>query len=206
MQQWDRHLGTGKTEKILELGQTQQHVSDSFFYLYRRTLHPELFCIHKSEQIRRARYQAEIWVMGLAHIVSFQAGSGFLTELVCDESDLLPANGLATSFRLRGERDHNEAMTDGIKYMMSSQVERMSQNLFEVTHRDFVAQAKRRGVFVSFADWANDGLAPFTTIEYEARDKELHVYTYHAFPDELTLLKTQSIFEVSTGQSPRRPA
>ncbi len=182
----------------MELGQTRQHVSDLFFYLYRRSLHPELFCIHKRVPVQRDRYQGEIWIMGLAHAVTVQSKGSCLTELACDESDLLPANGLATSFRFRGEKDHNETPSEGIRYMMSSQVERMTPNLFEVTHRDLVAHAKNRGLLVSYADWADDGLAPFTFIDFEARAKELHVYAFHAFPEELTILKTQSIFEVGT--------
>ncbi len=193
-------VNPGSTEKepALELGQTQQRVSDLCFYLYRRPLHPELFCIHKNQRVQRGRYQANIWIMGLTHAVTIQGSEGCMTELTCAESDLLPANGLASTFRFRGERDHNEVLTDGIRYMMSSQVERLSQNLFEVIHRDMIRQAESRGLIATFDEWATeDGLAPFTYIEHEAREQELHVYTYHAFPGELTILKTQSIFEVS---------
>ena len=83
----------------MELGQTRQRVSDQFFYLYRRSLHPELFCIHRKEPVRRERYQAEIWIMGLSHAVMFQRPGACMTELCCAETDLLPANGLASSFR-----------------------------------------------------------------------------------------------------------
>lgn len=181
----------------MELGQTQQSVSDLCFYLYRRPLHPELFCIHKNRRLQRGRYQANIWIMGLSHAVTVVGSEGCMTELTCAESDLLPANGLASTFRFRGERDHNEAMSDGIRYMMSSQVERLSQNLFEVTHRDLIRHSETHGLIATFDEWAGDGPVPFTYIEHEAREQELHVYTYHAFPEDLTILKTQSIFEVS---------
>ncbi|MCH8900645.1 MAG: DUF2617 family protein [Acidobacteria bacterium] len=144
--------------------------------------------------------------MGLSHAVMFQRPGACMTELCCAETDLLPANGLASSFRFRGEKDHNEPATGGIRYMMSSQVERMSQNLFEVTHRDLVTQAQDRGTVVTFAEWADDGLPPFTLVEYEARAKELHVYVFHAFPDELTIVKTQSIFELAPVRVVEPPA
>jgi len=135
--------------------------------------------------------------MGLSHAVTFQGGGGCVTELTCDESDLLPANGLAASFRMRGERDHTEPAMDGVRYLMSSQVERLTQNLFEATHRDMVRHSQQRGLLVSFDEWAADGPAPFTYIEHEARHREFHVYAYHAFPDDLSIVKTQSIFEIA---------
>jgi hypothetical protein len=51
-------------------------------------------------------------------------------------------------------------------------------------------------MFVSFDDQAQGGLAPFSFIDFDARDHELHIHAFHAFPEEQTLLKTQSIFEI----------
>ena len=36
----------------------------------------------------------------------------------------------------------------------------------------------------------------FLIVDFDARDHELHIHAFHAFPEELTLLKTQSIFEI----------
>lgn len=52
-------------------------------------------------------------------------------------------------------------------------------------------------MFQSFDEWEYEGLSPFTFVDLEAREREFHVHAYHAFPEELTLLKTQSIFEVA---------
>ena len=43
---------------------------------------------------------------------------------------------------------------------------------------------------------SSDGLPPFTYLDYEARDRELHVHTYLAFTEECSLIKLQSIFEI----------
>ncbi len=44
-------------------------------------------------------------------------------------------------------------------------------------------------------------LAPFSFVDFDARDHEFHVHAFHAFPEELTLLKTQSIFEIGRRKS-----
>ncbi len=183
----------------MEQGQTkpqQQHVDDLHFCLYQRAIHPELFHIQRVKRIEQSRYHAEIWVVGLTHVVTVQTGDQVMTELITENTDMLPKTGLATSFRFRGERDHSQSFSDDLKYILSTQVERMTPQLFPATHRDYVHYAQNRGLYVPFAEWSYEGLAPFTFIDFDARDHEFHVHAFHAFPEELTLLKTQSIFEV----------
>jgi len=180
----------------VEQGQTKQRIDDLHFYLYERPLHPELFHIHQVRHVEQRRYHAEIWIVGLAHAVTVQLGKQCVTELIAGPSELLPKGGLVTSFRFRGERDHAHSFTSGVRYILSSQVERMSSNLFPSSHRDLVRYGEKRGMFQSFDEWESDGLSPFTFIDFEAREREFHVHAYHAFPEGQTLLKTQSIFEI----------
>lgn len=187
------------SEDKVEQGQTKppaQRVEDLQFCLYQRALHPELFKIDRVKRVEQVRYQAEIWVVGLTHVVTVQYGNQILTELIAEDPESLPKVGLASSFRFRGERDHTQSFGDGMKYILSTQVERMTPQLFPATHRDYVHHAQGREFFVSFDEWAHDGLAPFTFIDFDARATEFHVHAFHAFPEELTLLKTQSIFEL----------
>ena len=186
----------------MELGQTLQRVADLKFVLYQRPLHPELFHIHKNRHVARPSYQADIWIMGLSHVVTVESAGRCVTEVTTDDIEVLPQNGLITSFQFRGERDHLESFDDGMKYILSTQVERMNQNLFHASHRDLIRYASTRGIVVMFEDWIEEeNLAPFTFIDWEARDRELHVQAFHAFPADYTILKTQSIFEV--GEPPK---
>ena len=183
----------------MERGQTKQgrqRVEDLHFCLYQRAIHPELFHIDRVKRIEQPRYQAEIWVVGLAHVVTVQSGRHILTELITEDTELLPKVGLATSFRFRGERDHSQAFSEDVKYILSTQVERMTPQLYPATHRDYVHYAQNRGVYVPFDEWMHDGLVPFTFVDFDARDHEFHVHAFHSYPEDLTLLKTQSIFEV----------
>lgn len=180
----------------VERGQTKLQVEELLFCLYQRPIHPELFDIRMVRRIEQARYQAEIWVLGLAHVVTVQIGNQILTELITEDPELLPKAGMAASFRFRGERDHAQSFENDAKYILSTQVERMTPQLYPATHRDYVHYAQNRGLFVSFDDWAVDGLSPFSFVDFDARDHELHIHAFHAFPGEVTLLKTQSIFEI----------
>lgn len=181
----------------VSLGTTQQRVDELHFYLYKRAIHPELFHIYLTHRVRQQRYQAEIWITGLAHVVTVQAKDEILAELTSVNSELLPESGQVTTFRFRGERDHDETPGKTLRHIMSSQVERMTTNLFEPTYRDLLRHARRRGLLQEFDQWECNQMKPFTFIDFEARDRELHLHTFIAFPEEATLLKVQSIFEVT---------
>ena len=80
--------------------------------------------------------------------------------------------------------------------MVSSQVEMMDEPLYKSVHNDLLRHASKRGWLHTYDQWAEGDLAPFSYIDHEARDGEFHVHVFHAFPQERTLIKSQSIFEL----------
>lgn len=175
---------------------TQQRSSEVSFYLYRRALHPELFHIFVNRHLESAKYQADIWIIGLGHVVTFQAGDTNVAEVTSTPHDLLTDRSLITQFRYRGERDYQHRFGDHLRYIFSSQVEDMSEHIFRTTYRDLTRMARKRGVFVPYKQWMVAGLEPFSYLDYEIRQNEFHLDAFHVFPGEWKIIRTQSIFEL----------
>jgi len=181
----------------LELGITKQRSTDLNFFLYRRALHPELFHIYLDKHVSYSNFEVDIWIIGLSHLVTIQSGGTMVTELTAAPCDLLTDRSLITQFRFRGERDFQYRFGDNMRYIFSSQIEETTEHIFRTTYRDLVRYAQKKGLFVPYAQWTTEGLAPFTFIDYEPRQHELHIHAYHAFPGEWRFLRTQSIFETA---------
>jgi hypothetical protein len=181
-----------------ELGSIIQQSADLHLFLYDRPLHPELFRHFADYRVAQARYHADVWIVGLSHVVTVTAGPHSLTELIAVDSDVLPTRGVLTRFRLKGERDLERTAPNGWHYMLSSQIETMEEPLYKSVHGDLVRHAARRGWFCAYEQWADGDMAPFTYIDHEARDGEFHVHAFHAFPHERTIVKTQTIFELAS--------
>ena len=176
----------------------QKHrVSSLRFYLYNRPLHPELFDIYHDRNIVKNGYEAQIWVTGCTHVIGFYRDRASIVEVTADAEAELPARGLLLETPFRGEKAHERKRAEGINYMVNYQVETMSPAVYSKTHHELARQGSRRGLFVPFPKWMSRSLTPFTYIDYEAKPNELHVFTFHAFPEDLTLIKTQSLFELS---------
>lgn len=171
-------------------------VNELNFSLFQRPLHPELFSIFARRHVRTEHYEMSIWVTGGSHVITLSDNNNCLTELISVPGQPLPKRGLIERFQFRGQRSHKCTLSRGLSYMTDFQVEKMSPNLYRQSHYDLERFARNRGIFVPFPKLAISGLEPFSYIDFEARRDELHIHAFHAFPDQVTIIKTQSLFDL----------
>ena len=179
----------------MELPQINVAIEGLNFNLFQRPLHPELFQIYARRRFKTDKYEALIWITGCTHLVCVFTGNACLTEVVSAPGQLLPHRGLIERFQFRGQRSHKCTLSRGISYITDFQVEKMSNNLYRQTYTDLEGFAQNRGLFVEFAEKEQSGLHPFCFIDYEAKRNELQVHVFSAYADDVTMIKTQSLFE-----------
>ncbi|MCJ7778613.1 MAG: DUF2617 family protein [Sedimentisphaerales bacterium] len=165
------------------------------FSLFQRPLHPELFQIYAKRQLKTNKYEAYVWITGCTHVVSVFAADACLTEVISTPGQPLPQRGLIERFQFRGPRSHKCTLSRGLSYMTDFQIEKMSPNLYRQSHDDLERFAQNRGLFVKFPELETGGLQPFCYVDFEARQNELHVHAFAAYPEQVAMLKTQSIFD-----------
>lgn len=180
----------------MSIGQ-QQRLSTLRFLLYDRPLHPELFDIHHDRHVVKPTYEAQLWVTGCAHVIGFFRQAHSLVEVIADASATLPQRGKLLELPFRGEQDHDRQRAGGISYMVNFEVETMSPHVYSRTHRELARLGARRGLFVPFPMWMSRSLTPFSFVDFDAAANSLHIFAFHAFPEELTIVKTQSLFELA---------
>lgn len=166
------------------------------FLLYDRPLHPEFFDIYHDHRLVKRAYEARIWVTGTSHVITFARGGSVIAEVIAEGQAALPERGRLISLPIKGEKEHQTDHCPGIRYMANFQVETLSPRLYAKAHGDLARHGPEHGIFVPFPQWTVNGMEPFTYVNYEAKTNQLHVFAYHAFVNELTLIKTQSIFEL----------
>jgi len=182
--------------EMMEPPKVNVAIEELTFSLFNRSLHPELFQIYANRKLRTEKYEAQIWITGCTHVVSIFSGDMTLSEVVSTPGQLLPQRGLIERFQFRGPKSHKCTVSRGLNYMTDFQVERMSPNLYQQSYVDLERFARSRGVFVKFTKQKADGLQPFCYIDFEARRNELHIHTFAAYPEQITMIKTQSLFDL----------
>ena len=179
----------------MESPQINVAVEELTFNLFQRPLHPELFQIYANRKIKTEKYEALIWVTGCTHVASIFTADLCLSEVISGPGQVLPHRGLIEHFQFRGPKSHKCTLSRGLSYMTDFQVEKMSTNLYNKCHLDLERLARNRGIFVKFPKSAAGGLQPFCYIDFEARKKDLHIHTFAAYPEQVTMIKTQSLFD-----------
>ena len=179
----------------MDAPKTNMAISELTFSLFQKPLHPELFNLYSTRNLKTQKYETLIWATGCSHVVSVFIKNQCLTELISAPDQMLPKKGLIERFHFNGQKNHKCTISKSLSYMTDFQVEKMSVNLYRQSRIDLERFSRNRGMFITFPQSPVTSLAPFSYIDFEARKNELHIHAFHAYPDQVTIIKTQSLFE-----------
>jgi hypothetical protein len=170
-------------------------VCDLVFQLYGRPLHPELFDILAWRKIQREDYELTVRITRTGHVISWENRDVFLTEVAAAADQPLPQKRRLLSRRLRGEHNETLACAHGVSYQMSFQVEVLTPEIYLHVHDEILADGGKRGLLHNFQPHHRLALSPLGFITVETRAGCLFISTFHTFPEEHTVVKSQSLIE-----------
>jgi hypothetical protein len=170
-------------------------VSELVFQLYARPLHPELFDILSVRKVRRDGYDLTVRITRTGHVISWENRDVHLTEVAAANDEPLPEKRRLLSCRLRSEHSETLRCAHGVGYQMSFQVEVLPPEIFLHIHDEILADGSKRGLLHNFQPHHRLSLSPLGFVIVEARAGCLFLSSFHTFPDEHTVVKTQSLIE-----------
>jgi len=165
------------------------------FRLYGRPLHPELVETLALRRVRRDGVTLDLRITPTGHVITWDSPGVHLTEVTATEDQLLPSGGQLLTHRLHGEHTEMFVPAGGVSYQMSSQVEILSPDIYPHVHQEILADATKRGVLYHFQPHNRLGLSPLGFLVHDHWRGCLSVSTFHTFPSECTVVKTQTLIE-----------
>jgi hypothetical protein len=170
-------------------------VSDLVIHLYGRPLHPELFDILATRKVQREDYELTVRITRTGHVISFENTDVHLTEVTAASAQELPHKRRLLGVKMRGEQQKAIQCAHGINYQLTFQVEVLPPEIFLHVHDEILADGAKRGILHNFQPHHRLALAPLGYIAVEGRADCLFLSSFHTFPDEHTIVKTQSLIE-----------
>jgi hypothetical protein len=170
-------------------------VNDMVFRLYGRPLHPELFDILAARTICREDYRLTVRVTRTGHVITWENKDVFLTEVTAAADQELPERRRLLHYRFRNEHNAQLACAHGVHYQVSFQVEVLPAEIFASVHGEILRDGGKRGLLHNFPSHSRIALAPLGFVTAEARPGCLFLSSFHTFPAECTVVKTQSLIE-----------
>jgi hypothetical protein len=175
---------------------TRPRVRDLVFQVFDRPLHPELFETLAVRKVRRDGYELTVCITRTGHAITWTDPRVCLTEVAAGAQPL-PERRRLFRQRLRGEHTARLDPAPGVTYQASFQLETLPPELFFQVHDEILADGGKRGLLHNFQPNHRLALAPLGFVSVEARAGCLFVSTFHTFPDEHAVIKTQSLIERS---------
>ncbi|HEX3150648.1 MAG TPA: DUF2617 family protein [Gemmataceae bacterium] len=164
-------------------------------HLFRRPIHPELIETLASREVRQDDYVLTVRITPAGHAISWQSGNVFLTELTAARGQPLPGRGHVWRHRFEGEHTDAFRASPIFCYQMSAQAETLPFPLFSRVHEELLADGRKRGLLHLLEPQHRCALAPLGLVTADGRAGCLVINTFHTFPADCTLLKTQTLIE-----------
>jgi len=166
------------------------------FQLFGRGLHPELFETCRTRSIDRGGYSVDLAITNGGHVITWRQGPTTLTEVATAADQPLPQRRRLLSHRIASERSDRVQCRGGATYQTCFQLESIPPELFWSFQEELVTAGSRRGLLHRFEAGGRLSLGAVSWIDLETRPRSLIVQAFHTFPDDLAIVKSQSLFEV----------
>lgn len=169
-------------------------VAELEFRLYDRPLHPELFDTVATRAVGCAGARVAVRLTRFGHTLSWSRERLHLEEVIATAAAELPEAGLR--FATRFDRSPNRRSEfPGVRHQVSGHVEVLEPEQFVHVHAELLADGTRKGLVFHCREHNRVGLSPLGAVIVDALPRALSVHTFHTFPDEFAVVKTQSLIE-----------
>jgi hypothetical protein len=173
-------------------------VSELVFQLYGRPVHPELFDIVASRRIEREDFRLTVQITRTGHVISWENRDLYLTEVAAAGDQPLPEKRRLLHRRLCQEQTTALTCAHGVRYQAGFQVETLRPEIFAHIHREIITDGSKRGLLHRFEPSTVLAASALGFVTAEAGLGCLFLASFHTFPDEYTVVKTQSLIEISS--------
>lgn len=170
-------------------------VAELAFHVFSRSLHPELYRLHKRRRIERTNYEAQIDITNCGHVITWNAGGMTLCEVATSAHQPLPKRRCILSKPLKGSRTERANCRGGISYRTSFQLERVEPDMFFMVQQQ-LGKGPTEGLLHNFDASGRMALGALSYVNIETRQHSMLVQAIHTFPDDYAIVKVESLFSL----------
>lgn len=168
---------------------------DITFQVFARPIHPDWFTVRRHRRVSHTAWDADLRLIEGGHAIVWSAGSSRLTEVLCGPETPLPDRGLLLREPVRVERSATLRQGVAVEYQTCFDAERLDSEVFRHLCDELSLDAGK-GLYHRFSPRNRLAPSPVSFIRIDSRPNGLSVQTFHTFPDDHSIVRTQSLFEL----------
>jgi hypothetical protein len=178
-------------------------VADLAFQVFNRALHPEWFSTKLYRRVPQSRWEADIRIIEGGHAIIFGSGPIRLTEVLAGPETILPEPGLLFHSSIRTERSTSLQPGGIVEYQTCFEAERVEPEIFRHLCEEMLADSTPGNLLHRFGRSNRLAPQPISHVHIESRVRGLSIHSFHTFPDESAIVRSQSLYELIPPASSR---
>lgn len=168
-------------------------VAELAFQVFGRSLHPELYELHKTRRIERSDYEAKVDITNCGHVITWRGAGLTICEVATSARQPLPCKRQLLAYPLKGAQCDEVLCHGGVTYRTRFQLEPVSPDLFW-TFQQQLGTGPTEGLLHTFDSSGRMALGALSYINVETRCRSMLVQAVHTFPDDYAIVKVESVF------------
>ncbi len=175
-------------------------ISETSYRFFDRPLHPELFSPAVVGRLKTQCYDMTIGICPGGHYLQMTSDGKTITEVTGPDNQVLATYGLQQTYFFR---DNEELVLEAVKpfeYHFAGQIDTVDFGVFTRVQMELEMEAAK--AFISYQYPATNRLTPgpLSLAQVEGNERMITINTFHTFPDDLVILRTQSLFEFAKAE------
>lgn len=179
----------------MSLSVARPDVANLVLRAYGRALHPDLLCHHMSTRITVPGIAVDLRLIPSGHAFVIQSSCRTLTEMISERHEAGPVRGQLLEHRIAGCRTETVEFEAGLRYDTSCTLERLSLSQFVRAHEELAADGARATLFVEFPGKNRFSPGLLSVVQAEVARDSVTIHAFHTFPEQLAVVKTQSLLQ-----------
>lgn len=185
-----------KKDLLMGVSSGRARVADLAFQVFNRAVHPDWFATRAYRRIPQQRWEADVRIIEGGHAIIFGAGRVRLTEVLSGPETPLPEPGLLFHSAIKTERSTTLQPGGIVEYQTCFEVECVDREVFRHLCDEMIADSSRHALIHRFGSTNRLAPPPLTHVHIEARMRGLSIQSFHTFPDECAIVRSQSLYEL----------
>lgn len=171
-------------------------IAETSYRMFDRPLHPELFDPVIVGRIKADKYDMTVGICEGGHFLQFTSGQQTLVEVTAPDQQQLSTFGLQRTYFYNDQEEVLYETGDPFLYHFAGEVDVVSFSVFTRVQMELEDECSK--VFLSHQFSAQNRFTPgaLSLIRVEGNEKMISVHTFHTFPEDLAVLRTQTLIEL----------
>ncbi|QDS93539.1 hypothetical protein FF011L_23090 [Roseimaritima multifibrata] len=170
-------------------------VAELAFQVFGRTMHPELYHLHKTRRIERTAYEAKIDITNCGHVITWRAAGLTICEVASSANQPLPTKRQLFRKQLKGTHSERIQCHGGVRYSTRFQLEPVGADMFW-SFQQQLGNGPTEGLLHRFDSSGRMALGALSYIHVDTRCRSMSVQAIHTFPDDYAIVKIESVFSL----------